>query len=325
MPELGPMTHVHVPPPQGAFERAYASGSRRRRRKLASLLAVGGLAVALATAGLVSYRPDANGSGDEQQVTAEPLASTEQTPQIPPRAVAVEGVDYLVPTGWKTGQYACSRVDHTVYVVVPTSIHPCPMIPASSTRNTVLITPMNWERAATFGAGKRTVWQGQPAFLSEVAGSDGGTEVTLTLPWLNVSVIARSPDPATARGLLDNIRVRTGSGLDLPKTPTSVTLQSLAGHDVDGVTRAVTLRRTEDIQALLDVLRSQSPVEPSAIACSNDAGPQMAVITVNGETVRTFLARFDGCDQLVGNTGHAFKTDLHLLQTLRRLIPKSGL
>jgi hypothetical protein len=166
---------------------------------------------------------------------------------------------------------------------------------------------------------------GQPAWTSER--KDGATTiVTLALPWANALVTAQSPGARTAHALLQRVSVRVTASLDVASSATSVFIQSLAGHDGDGLQRNVRITAQSDVRRLLTELRSLPVVTASSEACGGSWPTDTALVTVQtANGTHTYAARFDACGLVVGGTGVAARSSATLLADIRRLVPNSGL
>lgn len=251
-----------------------------------------------------------------------PTAATEHK-------VPFQGVTFTLPEGWTTGRTFCGPPPDHVLVLEDRANFGlrCPYIPRPVIATTSVGLSTLYGRQYTLGwAGQPTQWHGQPAWISH-GSVQGGTFWTLVLPRLNVVVTTQAPESDIARGLLDRVSGTTGTGLDVPRTVSSVYLQSFAGYDGDGVVRSITLTRPDDVRLLLEDLRALPLLPSSATACGPDLSKQMAVLTAPNDEggERSYLIRFAGCHQVIAGTGAAAASSQALLDDIRGLLPTSGL
>jgi hypothetical protein len=245
----------------------------------------------------------------------------------PSRTVTLEGIAFRVPDDWRVADPGCGELaDHTV--VVGFHYGSCPaMVGHPRPTTAVRLTAVYGRQFALRWRGHRTTWRQQPAWLSH-ARSRGLTTYQLTLPWLNAVVWAQSGDPVQAKALLQRVEQRAGTatGLDVPRSASAVFIQSLPGHDGDGLQRNAAITRRRDVHRMLEDLRALEPVSDSATACDGSWWPDTAVVTVRGRAgARTYAARFDSCGLTVAGTGSAAVTSARLMADIRRLVPDSGL
>ncbi|MCU1624863.1 MAG: hypothetical protein JWL79_3708, partial [Frankiales bacterium] len=174
--------------------------------------------------------------------------------------------------------------------------------------------------------GTRLVWMGQPAWTASYE-VDGATTVILSLPWLNATVEAQSTDSDEAHQLAFGGRPLVQQHLVASTAITSVAVQPWA-HAGDGVAHYRILRRPQDVQTIVNDLRSLAVTTDPRRAC-NESGfdPMSANITLSspGQPARTYQARFD-CGLVIGGTGNAgIVGTSRLRHDLRRLVLDSGL
>jgi hypothetical protein len=235
------------------------------------------------------------------------------------------GVAIDLRGGWKTAPPSCGQpADRTV--VWGATSGSCPAsLPAAPT-TAILLSPIYGRQFALSWLGRRTRWHGQLAWTSHTRTSSGLTTYVLALPWLNVVVAAQSGDAATAQALLARVHERPVPGLGVPAGATWIFVQSLAGHDGDGLERNVKVTDARDIRRLLDDLRALPAVTDPSRACDGGWWPRTATLTVHGRCgTRTFAARFDRCGLVVSGTGSAATTSRRLLADVERLVPDAGL
>lgn len=320
---LSDLLHQAAPNPAGV---SFADVQRRVRRRRERLLAAATSAAAVLLAGAV-LTASALRHGDGREAVTGPSPTPGTVP--PHRTVAFQGIDFVLPNGWSLVPLRCGPPsDQTVVVDDHTAGAMCPYVsPPTPWPTSVTLSTVYGPQYALGWPGRRSQWQGQPAWLAEES-APAVTTVTLTLPWLNAVVTARSQDAAEARALLDQVSVHPVAGWEPPEQASSVFIQSLAGRDGDGQGRRnATITAATDVQGLLADLRSLSPVNSPEAACDGSWWPRTALLTVratNGST-RTYAARFDRCGQVVAGTGGAAVASAQLLADIRRLVPNSGL
>jgi len=289
--------------------------ARRRRVVRATASASAAAAVVAAVAAVVVALPDA--SGQRLATGPSPTAST-----AAPQSVSFQGITFTLPRGWSVAKPSCGPLEDTV--VVGTWSGLCTLIPPRPA-TAVRLTSVYGRAGAQSWPGRRTVWQGQPAWVAEQT-SEGVTTATLTLPWLNAAVAAQSADPAKARALLDRVSARSSAGLHVPRQASSVFIQSLAGRDGDGQQRNATVTAPADVQRLLADLRALPPVTSPTRACDGSWWPSTALLTVHSpQGARTYAANFDSCGLVTAGTGSAAAVSQQLLSDVKRLVPNSGL
>jgi hypothetical protein len=293
----------------------------RRRRRVA--LTAGLTAVVVLGAGVaVSVAALRGGDGQPQGIITSPQPTTSGPAH---RSAVFHGIAYLMPAGWSVTKAHCGFPDHAVAEGVWTGSCPGGEF-GVPTPTGVTLTAVIDPRGAISWPGTRTLWQGQPAWLSHHT-THGVAAATLTLPWLNAVVTAYAPNAGRARALLDRVSVHPAAGLSVPPAASSVFIQSLAGRDGDGQNRSTTVTSTTDVHELLADLQSLNPNVPAVSACNGSWWPDTALLTVRGAdgATRTYAARFGGCEQVVAGTGNAAVTSTKLLVDIRHLLPNSGL
>jgi hypothetical protein len=298
-----------------SFEEVTRRARRRRVvRAIASTSAV--VAVVAGVAAVVVALPDASG---QRLATGPPPTARAAAPQ----SVSFQGITFTLPRGWSVAKPSCGPLAEDT-VVVGTWSGLCPYVPPRPA-TAVRLTSVYGPGGAQSWPGRRTVWQGQPAWVAGQT-SEGVTTVTLTLPWLNAAVAAQSADPAKARALLDRVSARSSTGLQVPQRASSVFIQSLAGRDGDGQQRNATVTAPADVRRLLADLRALPPLTSPTRACDGSWWPSTALLTVHSpQGVRTYAARFDSCGLVVAGTGSAAAVSQQLLSDVKRLVPNSGL
>jgi hypothetical protein len=242
----------------------------------------------------------------------------------PARSVAFEGITFGLPAGWTVTPGHCGPpANHTV--VLGVSAASCPGGRHTPPTTAAQLTTIYGPQFALSWPGHRTTWHGQPAWFDQQT-SNGLTTDTLSLPWSNAVVTAQSGDPVAARKLLEHVSVSTPRGLQVAHYATSVFIQSLAGHDGDGLQRNATVTDPTDVQQLLADLRALTPVPSPRRACDGSWLPRTALLTVqSGGKARTYAARFDSCDLVIAGTNSAARANNRLLDDIKRLVPNSGL
>jgi hypothetical protein len=243
--------------------------------------------------------------------------------------VTFEGVVFTLPTGWTLARPRCGWPANKT-VVIDYQNGPVPFCPAMSRParlpTAVTLTTVYGPQYADGWAGRRMTWHGQPAWLA-VQTNQGATTVTLTLPWLNATVVAESPSREHAWAMLGHLAVHLVPGLAVPSHVSSIFIQSLAGRDGDGLMRNATITRSADVRQLLADLRSLPPAASAQAACDGSWWPGTALLTVHPRRgpARTYAAQFGSCSQVIAGTGTATEDTPQLLADVRRLVPNSGL
>lgn len=245
---------------------------------------------------------------------------TSPPPSAAAKQVGFQGVSFTLPSGWRQVRPGCGIEDKTVSTGVWTGS--CP-VNAGSRATAVSMTAVFGRQFALSWPGHRITWHGQPAWLARHRDA-GMSGVRLTLPLLNASVLAQSPEPARARRLLDNLHVQGSGNFAVPADADGVFIQSLAGHDGDGLQRNRAVTDPADVRMLLSDLRALHPVTERA--CTGSWWPSTALLTFHGSAGRrTYAARFDSCGQVFSGTGASATSSTRLLADVRRLVANSGL
>jgi hypothetical protein len=297
----------------------------RRARGRRSVAAASAVTAAALVAGAVIGGIALTGHGQDR--LALPRNRQQPTGSLHHRVV-FQGIVFKLPNRWTTVRLGCGwPANHTVVINNHTSrFLGCSYIPPPTPRPTsVTLSTIYGPRYALGWAGQRIKWQGQPAWLA-VQARQGVTTDTLTLPWLNATVAAESPDPVRARALLSHVLVRPGSGLDVPRGASSVFIQSLAGRDGNGPQRDATITTASDVHRLLADLRSLDPINSPRRACDGSWWPDTVLLTMNGSNgrPRTYAAQFGSCGEVIAGTGAAAAASNRLLADVRLLVPNSG-
>lgn len=298
--------------------------SRVRRRRLRATIGSTVAVVAVLAAGTTAAVAAWSGPGsDSEQLTTGP--SPTSSPPTSSHSVAFQGVEFTLPDGWTVARPHCGPpANDTVVRGVWTGSCPGGIGDQPPTTG-VTLTSIYGRQYALSWPGHRTVWHGQPAWLSQTT-SHGTTTVTLSLPWLNAVVTTQSGNSAEARRLLDQVTANPEPGLAVPDQASSIFIQSLAGVDGDGQQRNANITDRHEVETVLSDLRGLSPVTSPAHACNGSWWPSTAVLTVHSSGgTRTYAARFDRCGLVVAGTGSAGVSSQQLLGDIRRLVPNSGL
>ena len=294
--------------------------NRVRARRRAKRAVAGACVLGLAVVGVVIATAPSSTPRSDRLVT-------DPTPtQAPTQQVTVGGLTFPVPAGWTEAKPLCWPTDRTV--VVGYWMRSCPASPGGEPGVTAVRLAPDYGPQSYGGAqGTRFVWKGQPAWLAQDQ-TAGETTVRLTLPWLNATISAQSPDPAEARQLVETAEPHPQTDLAVPSSAASVHLESFTGHDGDGQDRSRTITNPADVRRLLTDLRSLTVTDSPGEACDETIFEQQSVtITVHAapDVERTYRARFP-CGQVDGGTGVAgLIKNSTLLNDVRRLVPNSGL
>jgi hypothetical protein len=250
------------------------------------------------------------------------------TRTAPTEVVRVKGLEMPVPSGWHTGVLLCvAPQDHSVNVDAKPGGASCPVFQPPTTIPTEVTVhegyqPQNY--GVTGFRGRRTVWQGQPAWTLSYA-VKGVTTQELWLPWLNALVEAQSTDAKRAHDLAFSGRPAVAGSLVTMPRVTSVLIQPWP-HTGSRTNLARRLRTAADVDLIVHDLRAVPLTTDPARDCSPVFELAAANITLvgPGNAQQTYQARFD-CGLVIGGTGTAGQLAKSALRhDLRRLLPTAG-
>jgi hypothetical protein len=232
------------------------------------------------------------------------------------------GITYAIPPGW-TKQLTAScgpQPNHTVagpFTATPMRL--CPFEPDAQPRTTVRIDPIWTEDGSTGWTGKPADWHDQVAYLDTTTGQ-GRTTVTLSLPLLNARVMATSPDPQTARALLERITPHPTPGL-LPVPPDAFSIGIVRTNAVRPQSPPVVVTDRADVAKLLDDLRRSGKAGADTCLPAWTRTPTVITINrINGPST-SYLTSLDGCPILTAGTGAAASASPALTADIDRYVP----
>ncbi len=321
---LSELLHGAVPPAEPLTYEPVVRLARRRRMR--TRVAAAGAAVLVATGaglavGLTGSSPDAG----PDVITTEPTPAP--IPTLARNEIRQGGLTYAMPAGWRhsTGVYCGDPPDRTVVggggadeYLGPIG---CPMIPASVSPRSFVTLSSIWNRQYVTGwSGKPVTWHGEPAFLDTIA-SRGAAKLRLTFPRLNAAVTSAAPDEATARELLERIKVPAEDRLAVPGSATTVRIQRPGMDTAGSILRTVVSERAATAR-LLDDLRSLSPADTSLPGCDQGFGVSAVLMTVTGDDgALTSYVIAGKCGLVTAGGGASSVPTEALRQDIERLAP----
>ncbi|MEX2291370.1 MAG: hypothetical protein WD794_13730 [Mycobacteriales bacterium] len=320
---------------------------RQGRARTARWRAAGAMAAAAAaTAAVVLVVPLLTGV----QPTPQPA-----DPPVPPgkQAVSWHGVEVLVPVDWKIGDQRCGTAQSDT-VLRPGIVNSClpPAVPGLTVVEFHALSPDQRTRAAQVAAVAT-----DPVEVSGVRALRGsrplddepGVQRVLVLPSEDVVVSVRSPEPARADALLDDVRVvavdaagcrsriphaqptqpaaREGAGSSLvPGTPMTASLCRYGGLRLEA-SRRLDREQVRDLQRRLDALPTGRsgripPEEISDDYCAriDDDVDLLDVDYDEGPAVQVYI-KAQGCtDRSPTNGSTTRRLTVSLPSTLSRLL-----
>jgi hypothetical protein len=264
--------------------------------------------------------------------------------------VTLHGVSMTLPTGWSQGTPTlCGPVVQdtvTVYTGPPT-VAACPSTAvASRDVEAVSLVEVFGSWGAMPWTGTKTVWDGQPAWVTvydpagapvdrcpsdprAVVACPSGSAArellttTVALPWLNATVVVRGATAARTEELLGHVSVHAQDTMAVPESASRMSVVWAATYQVP-----VTSTSRAVIEQTLSALRAVPGVD-AASACQIPGylGPIVGgrVVTFEHDGTETsFLAASSPCAQVTSGTGTAHYADSALDAALAQ-VPLPGL
>jgi hypothetical protein len=259
--------------------------------------------------------------------------------------VTLHGVSMTLPTGWSQGTPTlCGPVVQdtvTVYTGPPT-VAACPSTAvASRDVEAVSLVEVFGSWGAMPWTGTKTVWDGQPAWVTEydpagapvdrcpsdpsavVACPSGSAArelltTTVALPWLNATVVVRGATAARTEELLGHVSLHADDAMAVPETASRVSVVWASTYQ-----QPTTSTSASDIDAMLFALGAL-PGLPETGACELPVtlGPVVGgrVVTFESDGTETsFLVASSPCNQVTSGTGVASRSDAALAAALARV------
>jgi hypothetical protein len=301
-------------------------------RNIAASAAVLVVALALPACSTSSNSPGPRDSSAPEPRGSSSPSSTSAQPSQAANVVKLNGVAVTLPAGWhEADPTLCGPAEANTVTRYPKPmpVAPCPrLLGTQKDVPSIQLVAMFGPWGANASGGTRTTWDGQPAWVTQATATGrtpapGSTEpltTALTLPWLNVTVVARVADAATMKQLLGHVSALPQSDLAVPASASSM---SVGYASLGQQTR--TSKSAAVITATLSALRELPAMsEPEACQAPTTLGPVAGAVVVTFQTHTgqvSFLVNSAPCDQVTSGTGVAGKADDALRSALSQVPP----
>ena len=189
--------------------------------------------------------------------------------------------------------------------------------------------------------GTKTLWNGQPAWITEYDSAGAAVSpclsasssivdcpsgsaskelltTTLALPWLNATITVRSATAARTQELFSHVSAHAESGLGVPASASQMSITWATAYQ-----RPQSSTSQKDIEQTLSAIRAV-PGLPVSAACEIPVylGPGVGgkVVTIESNGMETsFLVAQSPCNQVTSGTGTASRADAALHAALARV------